>query len=218
MAAPNYALLQQDATDLLLAQYAIDPVVAEATVNGALTKLLTDLGNNVTHPMTSTDASVPISMLNLTFPVAIILADIYAQSPSLAADNTALVNIANTLGHGFHVDDGAAVVGSVAINDVAITEGNNGTQLAIFTVTRTGGTAAFDVNFATQDGTATVADNDYLATAGTLHFLANQNTQTIAVPIVGDFESGAERNLQRAPVGGDQWRHYRPQPGCWNHR
>src|ERR1051325_4160045 len=113
MAAPNYALLQQDATDFLLAQYATDPLVAEATVNGALTKLLTDLGNNVTHPMAPTDASVPISMLNLTLPVAIILADIYAQSPNLAADNTALVNIANTLGHGFHVDDGAAVAGSI---------------------------------------------------------------------------------------------------------
>src|SRR5262249_51984844 len=62
------------------------------------------------------------------------------------------------------------VAGSVSINDVAIVEGNNGTQVATFTVTRTGGTAAFDVNFATQDGTATVADNDYVATSGTLHF------------------------------------------------
>ena len=45
--------------------------------------------------------------------------------------------------------------GSVSINDVTITEGNAGTKVATFTVTRTGGTAAFDVNYATADGTAT---------------------------------------------------------------
>ena len=101
--APNYAVLQQDATNFLLAQYATDPVVAEATVNGALTKLLKDLGDNVTHAMTTTGPDVPISMLNLTLPVSIILTDVYAQSPSLAADNATLVNVANTLGHGFHV-------------------------------------------------------------------------------------------------------------------
>src|SRR4051795_2784756 len=42
---------------------------------------------------------------------------------------------------GFHTM-GAASAGSVSINDVAITEGNSGSHLATFTVTRTGGTAA----------------------------------------------------------------------------
>ncbi len=101
--APNFALLQQDATNFLLAQYATDPVVAETSVNGPLAKLLTDLGNFVTHPMTSTGTDVPISMLNLTLPVSIILTDIYAQSPNLAADNVTLLGIVNTLGHGFQV-------------------------------------------------------------------------------------------------------------------
>ncbi len=101
--APNFALLQQDATNFLLAQYATDPAVAEASVNGPLTKLLTDLGNFVTHSMTSTGADVPIALLNLTLPVSIILADVYAQSPNLAADNATLLGIANTIGHGFHV-------------------------------------------------------------------------------------------------------------------
>ena len=100
---PNYALLQQDATNFLLAQYATDPVVAQATVNGALTKLLTDLGDNVTHAMTTTGPDVPISMLNLTLPVSLILNDVYAQSPNIIADNATLVGVANTLGHGFQV-------------------------------------------------------------------------------------------------------------------
>ena len=101
--APNFVLLQQDATNFLLDQYATDPVVAEANVNGPLTKLLTDLGNFVTHSMTSTGAGVPISMLNLTLPVSIILNDVYDHNPNLAADNATLLGIANTIGHGFHV-------------------------------------------------------------------------------------------------------------------
>ena len=60
-------------------------------------------------------------------------------------------------------DDGAAIAGSVSINDVTISEGDSGTKVATFTVTRSGGTAAFDVNFATSNGTATVADSDYVA-------------------------------------------------------
>ena len=69
---------------------------------------------------------------------------------------------------------------------MTISEGNSGTQVATFTVTRSGGTAAFDVNFATSDGTATVADSDYVAASSTLHFGANENTQTISVTINGD--------------------------------
>ena len=80
----------------------------------------------------------------------------------------------------------AAIAGSVSINDVTISEGNSGTKMATFTVTRSGGTAAFDVNYATSDGTATAADGDYAAASNTLHFGANENTQTISVTINGD--------------------------------
>ena len=83
-------------------------------------------------------------------------------------------------------DDAAPAAGSVSINDVAITEGNNGSQLATFTVTRSGGTAAFDVNYATADGTATTGNHDYAATSGSLHFGANENSKTVSVPINGD--------------------------------
>src|SRR5262249_33276198 len=40
-------------------------------------------------------------------------------------------------------------------------------------------------NYTTQDGSA-VAGIDYVATAGTLVFAANQTTATIAVPIIGN--------------------------------
>src|SRR4051812_8997367 len=84
---------------------------------------------------------------------------------------------------------GAAAVqsaGSVSINDVQIAEGDAGTKQMLFTVTRSGGTgAAFDVNYATSDGTATSADNDYVAKVSTLHFDAGVNTQTISITING---------------------------------
>src|SRR4051812_24176128 len=61
---------------------------------------------------------------------------------------------------GYHLNSGTP--GSVAISDVSISEGDSGTKLATFTVTRTGGTAAFSLNFTTADGTATIADGDYV--------------------------------------------------------
>ena len=83
---------------------------------------------------------------------------------------------------------GPAVPGSVAINDVTISEGDSGTKLANFTVTRSGGSAAFAVNFSTFNGTATTADNDYAANSGTLNFGAGATTKTISVTIKGDIK------------------------------
>jgi len=77
-------------------------------------------------------------------------------------------------------------VGSISINDVTIAEGNAGTSIATFTVTRTGGTAAFDLTYATADGTAT-AGSDYVAQpTGTVSFAAGDLTKTISVTINGD--------------------------------
>ncbi|MEA2834718.1 MAG: serralysin [Methylobacteriaceae bacterium] len=86
---------------------------------------------------------------------------------------------------GFHAA-AAPSAGSIAINNVSVTEGNSGTQVATFTVTRSGGTAAFSVNYTTADGTAAVGDNDYVARSGTLSFAAGVNTQTISVTVNGD--------------------------------
>ena len=93
-------------------------------------------------------------------------------------------------------DDVAPVAGSVSINDAQIAEGNSGTQLLNFTVTRTGGTAAFDVNYATSDGTATVADNDYVDVPTTRsHFNAGDTTKTISVTINGDTKVEANETF-----------------------
>ena len=42
------------------------------------------------------------------------------------------------------------------------------------------------VDYATADGTATVADNDYQANSGTLNFAASETTKQITVLVNGD--------------------------------
>ena len=110
-----------------------------------------------------------------------------ATNGATISDNQGVGTITN--------DDSAAIAGSVSINDVTISEGDSGTKVATFTVTRSGGTAAFAVNFATSDGTATVADGDHVATSGTLNFGANENTKTIAVTINGDTKVEANETF-----------------------
>ena len=76
--------------------------------------------------------------------------------------------------------------GTVRISDVSVTEGDSGTTTATFTVTRSGGNAAFDVAYATRDGSAMADDGDYVSNAGTIHFAADDNVETISVAINGD--------------------------------
>src|SRR4030088_1003451 len=114
-------------------------------------------------------------------------------------DETLFVNLTNATNGGVITrsqgvgtivnDDGAPVVGNISIGDVSITEGDTGTKMAAFTVSRTG-TAAFTVGYATADGTAT-AGSDYLAASGTLSFAAGQASQTISGPVYGDTVVGS---------------------------
>jgi len=111
-------------------------------------------------------------------------------------DETFLVNL-TTPTNGATIDDSGGLgtivndddkSGSVSIDDVSISEGNSGTQTLTFTVTRSGGTAPFTVDYATVDGTARskVAGRDYVATSDTLSFGASENTKTFSVTIDGD--------------------------------
>jgi predicted extracellular nuclease/Ca2+-binding RTX toxin-like protein len=107
-----------------------------------------------------------------------------ATGGALIGDDTGIGTITN--------DDVAPNPGSVSVADVSIVEGNLGTSILTFTVTRTGGTAAFDVNYATSNGgdpthAAATAVSDYLAASGTLSFADGQNTATVSVTINGDL-------------------------------
>lgn len=113
---------------------------------------------------------------------------------SFEADETFLINlfgatngavISNSTAVGTIFNDDSPVAGSVSINDVQITEGNGGTKFAFFTLTRVGGTAAFDVNYATADASAS-APGDYLSSSGKVSFGSGVNSQTLAITINGD--------------------------------
>lgn len=75
----------------------------------------------------------------------------------------------------------------LSVNDQSIAEGDTLTKTVTFTVSLS---AASDktvtVDYATADGTATVADNDYAAKTGTLSFAPNETTKTVPVVVNGD--------------------------------
>ena len=76
---------------------------------------------------------------------------------------------------------------SFSIDSVAHNEGNSGTTVYLFTVTKAGSTSlSSSVAFATQDGSATIADKDYQSSTGTLNFLPADTTKTITVLVNGD--------------------------------
>jgi chitinase len=80
---------------------------------------------------------------------------------------------------------------SISIADVSITEGNSGTKNAVFTVTLSAPTQSnVTVNYATRDGSAVAGSaasgDDYIATSGTLTFVAGQTSKSINVAVLGD--------------------------------
>ena len=87
-------------------------------------------------------------------------------------------------------DDGPVTPGPstfLAINDISVTEGNSGTTAAVFTITRSGDTAATStVRYQTDAGSAT-ADVDYTrVTFTTVSFAAGETTKTVTVNVTGD--------------------------------
>lgn len=76
---------------------------------------------------------------------------------------------------------------SLSVSDVTVSEGNDGTTIALFTLSLTGAQQAdsVTVNYATANSTAS-AGTDYISTSGLVSFAAGETTQTVAVFVVGD--------------------------------
>jgi len=116
--------------------------------------------------------------------------------------NPTIATILDAQGQGTIVDDDA-VPPSLTINDVTITEGDSGTQNAVFTVTLSqASTQTVTVQYATANGSAT-APADYTAfPLTTISFAPGIVTQTISIPIVGDttdeFDESFFVNLSNA--------------------
>jgi len=89
-----------------------------------------------------------------------------------------------------------AAAPQLSINDVSQTEGDSGSTIFTFTVTRSGDDSVpLYVDYATFDGTATVADNDYEFAAGTLFFDAGETTQTITIIVYGDTDEESDETF-----------------------
>lgn len=93
----------------------------------------------------------------------------------------------------------------VSIENGSRNEGNAGTTAVLLTVRLSGATTlATRVGWATADGTATVADGDYVAASGTLTFPARSTASTITFYASGDtrFEPNETVTVAlRAPSG-----------------
>ncbi|MBL7794274.1 MAG: hypothetical protein JNK77_18225, partial [Saprospiraceae bacterium] len=119
-------------------------------------------------------------------------------------DETFTVALGAITGAPAGVTAGASLMGTitnddaatVTISNVSMNEGNAGDANFVFTVTLNGEVdAAVGMNYATVDGSATLANNDYDNTSGALTpFTANggtSQTRMVTVPVNGDltFES-----------------------------
>jgi hypothetical protein len=129
--------------------------------------------------------SLPITATVGTEPSAVAAGDFNGDGlPDVAAANSGSGNVSVLLNDGTWPAPNAP---SLSINNVSVTEGETGTINAVFTVSLSAASSqTITVHYATADGTATVADNDYSTTSGTLTFAPNQTTATIPVPVVGD--------------------------------
>jgi predicted extracellular nuclease len=77
---------------------------------------------------------------------------------------------------------------TVSIDDVSVTEGDDGTRLLTFTVTRSGNAGAFEIDYETADGSAN-AGSDYVAAFDTLVFAAGGAlSQQVSVTVNGDTD------------------------------
>jgi hypothetical protein len=123
---------------------------------------------------TSKSILVPVIGDRLGEPNETIFVNLHAAKNATIADGRGVITI---------LDDEPRL----SINDVSQMEGNSGETLFLFTVSLS---AAYDesvtVNWATADGSALLADNDYLPDSGTLTFAPGETTKTITVRVLGD--------------------------------
>ncbi|MFM6340753.1 MAG: Calx-beta domain-containing protein [Dolichospermum sp.] len=112
----------------------------------------------------------------------------------LQLSNPTNATLSKSFGTGTIIDDDAAP--TLSINSISLAEGNSGTRNATFNVSLSAAAGqAVTVNYATADGTATIADNDYTASSGTLTFAPGNTSLTINVPIVGDTKIEANETF-----------------------
>jgi hypothetical protein len=110
-----------------------------------------------------------------------------AWSGACSGNGSCIVSMtqARTVGATFAV----APTPALTINNGSAAEGKCGQQSAAFTVSLSAPSQlAVTVNYTTADGTATVADGDYVAVGGTLTFAPGDLSKTVLVTVNGDVK------------------------------
>ncbi|MEM7034477.1 MAG: Calx-beta domain-containing protein [Chloroflexota bacterium] len=95
-------------------------------------------------------------------------------------------------------DEDVAVTAAidVSVDSVEVTEGDAGTTNMTFEVSLAAPAAVVStVDYATTDGTATVADSDYASMSGTLIFNVGEQTKTVTVVVNSDTTPEDAENL-----------------------
>jgi hypothetical protein len=93
---------------------------------------------------------------------------------------------------------GGAGAQEISIGDVMVVEGNTGTMNAVFPVTiQFVKGQVVSVDFQTADGTATVGDQDYLPSSGSVMFSGkiDPEVQFVTVQVVGDTSVEADEDF-----------------------
>ncbi len=131
---------------------------------------------------------------------------------AVEADETFTVNLSAPVGA--TIGDGSGTVTitnddigptTLSIGDTTVVEGNSGTKMATFTITRSGDTSGTpSVNWATSNNTA-AAGSDYVAVAATtVSFAVGETSKTVSVTVNGDTAVEANETFYvslSAPVG-----------------
>lgn len=154
-------------------------------------------GGSFTIPANTTNIDLDVTVLN----------DLIVETDetfTVTISNASSGTIVTSQALGTIVDNDSA---ELNLAPIAQAEGNAGNTPMVFTATLSRpvqGTVT--ANFATNDLTALVGDNDYVAANGTLTFNSGVTTQTITVQIVGDTKVETDErftlgltNLTRPP-------------------
>ena len=143
----------------------------------------------------SGDVVIPAGQTSRTFTVAVLGDRVAEPTETFAVNLSAPVNatIADGQGLGTILDNEPRI----SINDVARSEGKgNKTTLFTFTITLS---AAYDqpvtISYQTVNGTATTADNDYIAKTGVLTFNPGETMKTITIEVKGDNKREANETF-----------------------
>ncbi len=179
----------------------------------ALTADLTSTGGTATGG--GTDYSLPASPA-VTYAAGAYPTATAARNAAVSINNDALVESNETAAFGLNIVQNIATQVSlggttahtmtITENDVATVtlsggtskvEGNSGTTSYTFTATLNNAVpGGFSVVYTTNDGTATLADNDYVNNDGTLTFAGNANeAKTITVLVNGDDTAEANETF-----------------------